>query len=355
MSDAPSPPQPIAKRLLDWYDTARRDLPWRAPRGAYPPAYHVLVSEAMLQQTQVVTVIPYFHRFLSAVPTLEALARADEQEVLRLWQGLGYYSRARNLRKAAITVLESHAGRIPSDVETLLTLPGIGRYTAGAIASLAYDTRAPILDGNVVRVLSRLDALTADPRTPAAQKQLWRRAEELIPAERAGDFNSAMMELGATVCTPKNPACLICPLRELCGAFEKQLQHQIPPAKKAKPVPLLIRHVRCIRNARGEYLIEQRPSTGRWAGMWQFLTRETDDFSDLLPGSMPSPTPLGTVRHGLTHRQYEFRVAYSDWPTPAHPVAKPPRRWATLQQMHALPFTRPHLKIRASVERLATV
>jgi len=336
----------LAGPLLKWYDRSKRDLPWRVAAG-HPDPYHVLVSEAMLQQTQVATVVPYFHRFLAALPTIADLAAADEQIVLRLWQGLGYYSRARNLRKAAIAVMQQHNGRMPSDVELLLTLPGVGRYTAGAIASLAYDRRAPILDGNVVRVLSRLDAIEHDPRSPAMQKRLWARAEEILPPKRAGDFNSALMELGATVCTPRNPQCLICPVAGQCLAYERQLQHVIPPPKKAKETPLLVRHVLCLRDSRGRFLVEQRPPTGRWAGMWQFITRPTEDFSDVLRTSTPARTALGTVRHALTHRRYEFHASAASFDGVTDSEKW---RWASPDELHHLPFSRPHLKIRALAE-----
>src|SRR5688500_7595953 len=208
--------------LLAWYQIQRRHLPWRvppdAPAQAFPDPYHVLVSEAMLQQTQVATVIPYFTRFIQRFSTLADLAQAPQQEVLRLWQGLGYYSRAHNLQKAAQAIVERHGGRVPSTVQELLELPGIGRYTAGAIASLAYAQRAPILDGNVIRVLCRVDKVTADPREPATREKLWDRAAQVLPNERVGDFNSALMELGATVCVPREPACLLCPVRRHCEA-----------------------------------------------------------------------------------------------------------------------------------------
>src|SRR5687768_16089198 len=211
----------FARRLLRWYDKCRRDLPWRPDPAAGRPRvdpYHVLVSEAMLQQTQVATVVPYFNRFIARFPTLADLAGADEQEVLRLWQGLGYYSRARNLQAAARKVVAEYGGELPRERDRLLTLPGVGRYTAGAVASIAFDRRAPILDGNVIRVLCRIDKIQSDPRDRSTQDLLWRRAEEVLPARRAGAFNSALMELGATVCTPRSPQCLLCPVREHCEA-----------------------------------------------------------------------------------------------------------------------------------------
>ena len=337
---------PFAKALLNWYDGAKRDLPWRVATG-YPNAYHVLVSEAMLQQTQVATVIPYFASFLESFPTIESLAASDEQRVLRLWQGLGYYSRARNLRKAAIAVVEQFGGVVPGTVEALLTLPGVGRYTAGAVASLAYDTIAPIVDGNVVRVLCRIDAIEKDPREPSIQKQLWVRAEEMLPKKRVGDFNSALMELGATVCTPKTPACLICPVRKFCSAFDLQIQHRVPVAKKPKTTPLQQRWVHCIEDKAGRFLIEQRPATGRWAGMWQFITRPTAEPDPALQIATTPPKDLGVVRHTLTHRRYEFHVSRALLKSAAPKLADSnTRRWSTLEAMEELPFSKPHLTIR---------
>lgn len=340
----------FAKALLTWYDTAKRDLPWRVASG-YPNAYHVLVSEAMLQQTQVATVIPYFARFLEAFPTVHDLAAADEERVLRLWQGLGYYSRARNLKKAAMAIVDRFDGRVPGDVKALLSLPGVGRYTAGAVASLAYGTVAPILDGNVVRVLCRLDAIEDDPRERTVQLRLWQRAEEILPAERIGDFNSALMELGATVCTPKTPACLICPVRAFCRAFDRQIQQRIPVAKKTKVTPLEMRWVLCVNDSAGRYLLERRPATGRWAGMWQFPTRPTEDVAASIGIRVKQTGDLGEVRHALTHRRYQFRVTRADL------VGKPPalsddQRWVSFGQMDELPFPNPHLSVRRLLESL---
>src|SRR5688500_13285875 len=193
----------MVRRLTEWYRRTRRDLPWRVPPGARPDPYHVLVSEAMLQQTQVATVVPYFRRFIERFPTIADLARADEQDVLRMWQGLGYYTRARNLRAAAQAVVRDFGGELPRDLDSLLRLPGVGRYTAGAVATLAFDEPAAIVDGNVVRVICRLDRFESDPREKATSELIWRRAEQIVPARRAGDFNSALMELGATICTPR--------------------------------------------------------------------------------------------------------------------------------------------------------
>jgi A/G-specific adenine glycosylase len=335
------------RRLLPWYRQHRRDLPWRVPmdrqnlRGAAPDPYHVLVSEAMLQQTQVAAVIPYFKRFIGRLPTLAALAAAEEEEVLRLWQGLGYYARARNLRRAAIVVMNEYGGELPADATKLLGLPGVGRYTAGAIASIAFGKRAPILDGNVSRVLCRIDKITADPREKATSEVLWTRAAEIMPnAGSMGDFNSALMELGATVCTPRNPKCLICPVREHCEACAAGVQEEFPVRKKSKPTPLLKRWIFCIR--RGDrWLIEQRPAKGRWAGMWQFVTRESGDAGGL-PVRVGWVKELGMIRHALTHRRYEFQVVGCEAVGQGGSG-----KWVTLEELDRYPMPRPHVKVAA--------
>ena len=339
-------------RLLAWYDRHRRDLPWRVPpgsTGADLDPYHVLVSEAMLQQTQVATVIPYFRRFLDQFPTAAALAAADEQAVLRAWQGLGYYSRARNLQRSAQRIVAHHGGRVPSTVAELLSLPGVGRYTAGAVASIAFGQRAPILDGNVARVLCRLDAVTDDPRETAVREVLWARAEAVLPDHRLGDFNSALMELGATVCTPRSPRCLMCPVRDHCQAVAAGIQDQIPPPKKAKPTPLFRRWTFVIAHG-DRYLIEQRPATGRWAGLWQFVTVEPMGakptaalLADRFGLRTSRPTLLGRIEHGLTHRRYEFDVFRCD--VSANPPTADPRRWVTVPELAAFPLPRPHVKV----------
>jgi A/G-specific adenine glycosylase len=296
----------------------------------------------MLQQTQVATVIPYFERFLSRFPTLKTLADSDEQDVLRMWQGLGYYSRARNLREAARTVIQEHGGELPRSAAELLTLPGIGRYTAGAVASIAFGCRAPLVDGNVARVLCRLDRIEGDPRDREITGRLWRRAEEILPAKRCGDFNSALMELGATVCTPRNPQCLICPVREHCQAHAAGVQDRIPPPKKAIETPLLKRDVFCI--ARGNrWLIEQRPGKGRWAGMWQFITVEAGKAGMSKTGSIHRGKRIGVVSHGLTHRRYEFRVFHANLTGQVSGGSN--CKWVRLAELDRYPLPRPHLKI----------
>ena len=350
------------KSLLNWYDRSRRDLPWRvspdAPPGARPDPYHVLVSEAMLQQTQVATVIPYFRRFIERLPTLTHLAGADEQDVLRLWQGLGYYSRARNLQGTAKIVVERFSGQLPRRLQDLISLPGVGRYTAGAIASLAFDEPAPILDGNVVRVLCRIDKVEDDPRTPPVREVLWRRAEEILPKQRVGDFNSALMELGATVCTARCPRCMFCPVQGHCAAFAAGVQERIPRPAKAKARPVEKRWTVCVRRGE-EWLIEQRPAKGRWAGMWQFVSvvagegaPTARDVKKLTGLRVSTPRRIGAVSHGLTHRQYEFNV-FACEVKPVVPTCPEvsPRRWVTLEGLSAHPLPRPHLRIATLLAR----
>lgn len=335
--------QNFRRALLAWYDQNRRDLPWRVEGGLNPDPYHVLLSEAMLQQTQVATVIPYFQRFIGKFPSLQDLASADLQDVLRLWQGLGYYSRARNLHICAKKVLAEHGGEIPTTVALLLELPGIGRYTAGAIASLAYDQPAPILDGNVTRVLCRIDQIETDPRDRATQSRLWARAEEMLPRQRVGDFNSSLMELGATVCTPKNPQCLICPVRAHCQAAVAGVQDRIPLPKKTKATPLHRRSVVCIRDG-DRYLVEQRPPKGRWAGLWQFITRERATPSQLqsqLGFAISKLRRLGVICHALTHRRYEFTAYVANF----EGKRKVGQIWVTLDELDTYPLSKPQLSI----------
>jgi len=254
-------------------------MPWRptADRPANP--YHVLVSETMLQQTQVATVIPYFERFIAAFPTVAALADADEQEVLTLWQGLGYYRRARNLHAAAKAILDEHGGRVPGRAAELVALPGVGRYTAGAVASVAYDTPEPIVDGNVARVYARFYGLHNAVDRPDTLKILWARAESNVQASRSPrDFNQSVMELGALVCTPKNPGCPACPLRGDCSALATGQVDRLPvKTPKKKPVAVTHRVMALYRTTkRGDrYLFVQRPDDGLWSRMWQFPTDET--------------------------------------------------------------------------------
>lgn len=221
----------FTKTILGWYDQGHRDLPWRRTQDPY----RIWISEIMLQQTRAETVVSYYERFLSRYPTVQHLADAPEEELLKAWEGLGYYSRARSLQKAAKEIVARYGGQLPSDLEKLRALPGIGDYTAGAIASIAFGIPAAAVDGNVERVLCRWDAITDEVGTPAVRRQIAARAQALVPRDRPGAFANAMMEMGATMCTPQNPRCLLCPVREGCMGFAQGIAQELPRKAKKKP------------------------------------------------------------------------------------------------------------------------
>ncbi|MET3651761.1 A/G-specific adenine glycosylase [Dyella japonica] len=256
---------PFAAALLAWFDEhGRKDLPWQHPRDAY----RVWLSEVMLQQTQVVTVIPYFQRFVTALPTLRDLASADEDTVLALWSGLGYYRRARFLQRAAQICVEKHNGELPRDFDALADLPGIGRSTAGAILAQAHGLRFPILDGNVKRVLTRHLGIHGNPGQSAVEKLLWQHADALTPAQRTADYTQAIMDLGATVCVRSKPLCESCPLGGDCVAKRDDLTAQLPSAKPGKAVPTRDTVMLILRDAEGRVLLERRGAQGVWSGLW---------------------------------------------------------------------------------------
>lgn len=257
--------QAFRRRLLAWYARSARDLPWRRDRDPY----RVWLSEVMLQQTQVETVKPYFARFLAALPDVQSLAAADEQQVLRLWEGLGYYRRARGLHAAAQKIVSGHDGRFPSDVATLRKLPGVGRYTAGAIASIAFDQPAPILEANTVRLFTRLVAYRGDATSSKGQNVLWGLAEELLPRRNVSAFNQALMELGSLVCTPREPNCTECPVASLCEANQRGAVDTLGPTTKKQQFTDLREAAIVVRNGR-RVLVRQCPVGERWAGLWDF-------------------------------------------------------------------------------------
>ncbi len=257
----------VRRRLLDWYEREKRDLPWRADRDPY----RILVSEMMLVQTTVAAVVPHFERFLRLFPDFAALAAAEEDEVVKAWEGLGYYRRARQLHAAARMVVESHGGRMPDDPVLARALPGVGRYLAGAILSQAFDRPEPILEANSQRVLARLLAWDGEISATATQKRLWKAAERLVPASRAGDFNQGLMELGALICTPRSPRCLVCPLATLCEARRLGLQDELPRIA-SRPAPLAVEEACAVIVRRGKTLMIRRQSPGLWGGFWEFPT-----------------------------------------------------------------------------------
>jgi A/G-specific adenine glycosylase len=265
--------------VLKWYDQHGRKLPWR--ESADP--YRIWLSEVMLQQTTVAAVVPYFERFTARFPDVQSLAEADVDEVLRLWEGLGYYSRARNLHRASQAVVSEHLGQFPAEVEVLRTLPGIGRYTAGAISSFAFDQPAAIVEANTERLYARLLALRDDVRASASQKLLWQFAEELVPDKRAGDFNQALMDIGSKLCRPVDPDCESCPLQKYCGAFQNGCQNEVPVRKPAVAVTA-ITELAVVLMDRDRFLLRRRTEDERWAGMWDFVRFEISaEESSALP------------------------------------------------------------------------
>ena len=257
---------PFTHELLRWYDANRADLPWRGD----PSPYQVWLAEIMLQQTQVETVVPYYRRFLAAFPTIADLAAADLAPVLKLWEGLGYYSRARNLHRAAQIVVAEHGGALPSAVSDLIKLPGIGRYTAGAISSIAFGRAAPVLEGNLIRIFARLRDLEDDVSRHATRERLWDLAAEWLPTERAGDYNQALMELGQRVCRPKAPDCAACPLTAHCRAFQNGTQTLRPLRRKRAAIPHVDVCAGLVRDEQDRLLIARRPLEGLLGGLWEF-------------------------------------------------------------------------------------
>jgi len=267
----------FSHRLLSWFQQhGRKELPWQQS----PTPYRVWVSEIMLQQTQVATVIPYFDRFMARFPDINALAEADQDEVLHLWTGLGYYARGRNLHKAARQIRDECGGKFPTELEQVMALPGIGRSTAGAILSLSMGQRHAILDGNVKRVLTRHYAIAGWPGTPAVEKQLWQLAEQHTPAQACAAYTQAIMDLGATVCRRSKPLCPLCPQQQSCEALGQGVQNQLPSPRPKKQLPTRITTMLMLSGGEGRVLLQQRPPTGIWGGLWSFPQLDQDNPSD---------------------------------------------------------------------------
>lgn len=343
----PFDPAEPARRLLAWYAQAGRVLPWRLTRDPY----HIWLSEVMLQQTTVDAVIPYYQRFLERFGDVQQLAAAPLDEVISLWAGLGYYSRARNLHAAARTLVADFDGCFPDTLEALMALPGIGRSTAGAIVSIAFDRPAPILDGNVRRVLCRLFALQDNPRSAAAEKKLWAWAQALTPADHPHDYAQAIMDLGATLCVPRRPACPDCPLAELCRARALGLAEQLPQAVRKKSIPGEIRVALLVERA-GAILVCRRPYRGFLGGLWEFPDAAVADGlnPELVAQELSrhwggGPVQLvGDLRHAYSH----FRLAlhlYRTELTSAERVAETQEcRWLAPQALHELALHGAHRK-----------
>ena len=303
----------FSARLLNWFDTSgRHDLPWQHPRAPY----RVWLSEIMLQQTQVQTAIPYFERFVRELPTLPDLAAADEDRVITLWAGLGYYARARNLHKAARQCVERHGGELPADFEALSALPGIGRSTAGAILAQAHGLRYAILDGNVKRSLCRYHGVDGWPGSTVVEKRLWELAESHLPEKRMADYTQAIMDFGATLCTRSDPSCVLCPLQDGCIALREGRIEQLPESRPGKPLPERRTMMLVLRRPDSSVLLVRRPSTGVWSGMWSLPeVADHDEAREFIAlhstADFDANTPLALIEHTFSH--YRLHIAPLFW------------------------------------------
>lgn len=349
----------VRRALLAWFDRHARALPWRQTRDPYA----IWLSEVMLQQTQVATVIPYFERFLSELPTLADLAQATDQQVFRLWEGLGYYRRARQLHEAARRIVTEHGGAFPRSYDALRQLPGIGRYTAGAVLSQAFDLPLPILEANTIRVFSRLLAFEGNPHASAGQELLWSLAEAVLPKKHAGKLNQALMELGALVCVNHTPRCDDCPVARLCRARQLGRQDSIP---RPKPKPVFEpKHEAAVLVRRGKsVLLCRRPPGVRWAGLWDFprfevaAENEGDVAAELvthLQSKLGLKADLGhrlaTLRHGVTRFRIVLDCFAARWRS-GDPARRDPdnARWLPPADLADYPLSSTGRKLAALVE-----
>lgn len=348
----------FAPVLLDWYGKHARRLPWRDQ----PSPYRVWVSEIMLQQTRVETVLPYFKRWMQRFPTVEALASASEQSVLQAWEGLGYYSRARNLHRAARVITENLGGNIPSERAALEALPGIGRYTAGAIASIAFGKREAALDGNIRRVLARVFNVSIPARSTQGERVLWELAHEVLPETRAGDFLQAMMDLGSSICTPRSPACLICPIAGYCQARALGVQEQ-RPVLEARPVTPYYTVTAAVIQRGGRVLIAKRPASGLLGGLWEFPGGKLEEgetlpeglrreISEELGAVVLVGEPFGVYNHAYTHFKVTLHAFCCELaegePRALHASEI---QWAALEELSQYPMGKIDRQIAARLQR----
>jgi len=342
----------LQTQLLNWYDHQKRDMPWRNNRDPY----RILVSEFMLQQTQVKTVIPYFNKWMKSFPTIKKLAAASESQVLKHWEGLGYYSRARNLFKSAIQIQKDFSGKIPDSLQEILKLPGVGRYTAGAVLSIAFDKKVPVLDGNVKRVLSRLMLLDENGNNQKSETKLWNAMESLLPEKGCGDFNQAFMELGATVCLPQNPFCKECPLKHICKAKQSDQQELYPPPKISTKISK-IQVSAAVIFKQGNVYIQKRKAAGLMGGLWEFPggkleTGETEEeclrreIKEELGVNIRIGEKVMTHRHSYTR----FRVTLHVFRCQIHSGKLSPTecddwKWIKPDELDQFPFPAANVKI----------
>ncbi|MHC5088626.1 MAG: A/G-specific adenine glycosylase [Planctomycetota bacterium] len=342
----------IRRYLLKWFRANARDLPWRKNRTPYA----VWVSEIMLQQTQVATVIDYFNRFIRRFPTVEKLARARQDTVLKMWEGLGYYSRGRNLHKAAKLIVSDYDRQLPDTVEELQKIPGIGRYTAGAVASIAFNRPAPILDGNVIRVLCRLFCIDGNPKDSATKNQLWELADTLVHTKHPGDFNEAMMELGAMVCTPQNPACPKCPLKNQCQANKTGRQDDLPVKQKHPPLPHYTIVVGIVFK-KDKILIDKRKQNALLGGLWEFpggKKKKSESFKAAVAREVKEETGINIevgkrlciVKHTYSHFKITLHAYLCEYTSgTAKPLACDAVKWVTPKNLTKYAFPAANTKI----------
>lgn len=333
----------LRRRLIDWFGQHARVLPWRSD----PTPYRVWVSEIMLQQTQVATVLPYFDRFIQSFPTVSALASANEATLLNHWEGLGYYRRARSMHAAARQIVDEHDGEFPENFDDVLALPGVGRYTAGAILSISRDHKLPILEGNTQRVFSRWVSMRGMIGQTATTKLLWQIAESMLPRQNSGAFNQAAMELGALVCTPKNPSCNQCPVARMCCAHRDGLQNEIPGKVSKVSYEDRTEYALLIGKA-NKYLMRPLPEGGRWAGLWDFPRTTSQSFASAEIAAKHLSTEIGisvepqahvaTIRHAVTKYRISLHVHHAILTDRRR---KPPRPWdyLSVDQMSELPMS----------------
>ena len=338
----------IQAKLLQWFKKNKRDLPWRKTRDPYA----IWVSEIMLQQTQVATVIPYYKKFLKSFPTVRYLAKSDFSKVLKIWEGLGYYARARNLHRSSQTVLNHFHGKIPDTLKGLLSLYGIGRSTAGAILSFAFHKEAPILDGNAKRVLSRLFALSGNPGENKTEKILWKISESLIPRGHSNPFNQALMDLGSMLCTPKDPLCLRCPLRDLCKGRASGEPERFPTKRIKKKIPG-IEAIAAVIQQNGKVLLKQRPAKGLLGGLWDFpnwriegkqRSRLRNTIKKEMGMNVEVKESIGIFRQTFSHFKLTLQVFH------CFDMGKNKKgRWVAVGNLHLLPMSRIHRRIAESI------
>jgi A/G-specific adenine glycosylase len=347
----------IAKRLIDWYGRQSRDLPWRKTRDPY----HIWISEIMLQQTQVQTVIPYYYRFLKEFPTIEALAQSSLQDVLKAWENLGYYARARHVHEAAKTIMHQFGGQMPDTWDALIHLPGIGSYTAGAILSIAFRKRFPAVDGNVRRVLSRFFAIADPIDQPRTQRHLYQLAEKFIPDHSPGSFNQALMELGSLICKSRNPSCYDCPVQSFCQAYDQMLQHQLPVRAKRDKRPQENATAAILRDNLHRILVVQRPVRGLLGSLWKFpggLILPKESLTDGLRRTIleelglqiEEATWITSLKHTYTHFRMTLHIFHCTY-NGSKPRALTCQgwKWVSIRDLEKLPFSKADRKAISAI------